>query len=78
MRTTISLDDKIAEIGQKLAKRDFRDNFSHLCEVALKDYCTPRIADSRNGELEAAAEDLGLDNAIAALKRELRKRKNAA
>lgn len=78
MRTTINIDDKIAGLGDKIAERDFRGNFSHLCEVALKEYCGPRIAEGPHAELIAAAEEVGIEQAVATLKRSARTRKTAA
>jgi hypothetical protein len=40
MRTTISLDDNVAALAEKMAKLENR-NFSNLCEVALAAYCSP-------------------------------------
>lgn len=76
MRTSISIDDNIAELAEKVAERESR-NFSNLCEVALKEYCGDRALPVEEAELLASAKEVGVKNALAAvdaLKRPHRKR----
>lgn len=67
MRTTISLDDNVAALAEKIAEREKR-NFSNLCEVALAEYCKPRAEDGQHADLIAAAEEVGIEQAVATLK----------
>lgn len=73
MRTTISLDDKIAALAETIAVRENR-NFSNLCEVALSAYCQPRMEDNSKEQVLAAAEEVGFDNAIQTLRRSARRK----
>lgn len=71
MRTSISIDDGVAALADKIATREKR-NFSNLCEVALAEYCGPRESSQAHAELIATAEEVGIDTALAALKRAMR------
>ena len=53
MRTTISLDPRLAQLAKRAAKTE-RRNFSNLVEVALAAYITP--AARPTAEAEAALE----------------------
>jgi predicted transcriptional regulator len=68
MRTTISLDDTIADLADKVAKRENR-SFSNLVEVALSEYCeASNEVDAITAEATAAAESVGPAKVIAALR----------
>lgn len=66
MRTTISIDDAVAVTAEGMAKREKR-NFSNLCEVALDEYCAARGQVQDAPLLMAAAEQVGVPEAIALL-----------
>lgn len=74
MRTSITISDETGRLAQQIAKRDFRENFSFVCELALKAYCEPRVTDPVEAELIAAGKELGADNALKLLSRELVRR----
>lgn len=77
MRTTIKISDDVARIAGAVAERDFRGNFSHVCEVALKTYCEPRALDGVDAEVLSYARAVGTKRAIAALKSAARAKRAA-
>jgi len=69
MRTTISIDDTVADLAAKIAEREKR-NFSNLCEVALAEYCEAHSAglpDELMAATAAATQIAGRDRVLAAL-----------
>lgn len=77
MRTSIRIDDAVGELAAKIAKREKR-NFSNLCEVALSEYCSARQNPGDHAELIAAAEQVGVPDALAVLRRERRRKAKVA
>jgi len=70
-RTTISVDDEIAALASRICEKENR-NFSNLCEVALQQYCEPRVQDASHDEVIAAAKEIGVDKAVVVLRRAAR------
>jgi predicted transcriptional regulator len=78
MRTSITLDDQVAELANRLAEKETRGNFSLICEKALAEYCGARLVDSDHTALIAAAQEVGgIDDAIRVLAQAKKKRKAA-
>lgn len=84
MRTTISIDDEIAEMAERIMAREVR-NFSNLCEVALREYFEARDiptdgiqrAENPLAEVMSAASEIGMTEALEILRRAARRRKSA-
>lgn len=80
-RTTISLDPVVAKAADMAAKAE-RRSFSQLCELALMEYApvSGRLGHNpaKYQELNAAAELVGVEKALGAIRRLKRSRKVAA
>jgi metal-responsive CopG/Arc/MetJ family transcriptional regulator len=64
MRTSISIDDGVAELAEGIRKKEGRPSFSNVVEVALTEYCSARGGHDHSAEIAEAAKDLGHENAL--------------
>ena len=78
MRTSISINDDVATLAEKIRKKEGRPSFSNMVEVALTEYCTPRSGVDRAAEVLSTAEELGLEESREILARALRRKARAA
>lgn len=81
-KTTIAIKQPVYDAAKRLAEAEDRD-FSFVVERALLGELRAAGVEVGNApdpraELLAAAEDIGMDAAIAAVRREARKKKHAA